>query len=316
MWCSSVPHVGRFQWHDASQMEPGIGTRRILLAAVLTMGVMTASCVADLAAPTLGPPTSRELSSQAVVYGHELTLHLASPLGPADPRAPLILYASGDGGWFGAAVRMYRTIADSGLNVVGFSAKAFLDNAQSRRGPVTAAHVVEGYQTIIDTALRTLRLPDDLPVVLTGWSRGASLAVVVAAHQPVDLRVRGVVAMGLAADEHLDVIGETDDDRVLGSGASATVAPVRSGAIDMYSLLSQIAPRRCAVIQASHDGYLPAARARALFGEDSDVKQLVAVDARNHRFDGGEAAFVEALRRSIRWVSMSGDSPGTEPSSQ
>ena len=295
-------------------MEPGISPRRTLQTAVLMAGVITASCAADLAAPRLEPQATRQLSASAVLYGHELTLHLASPMEPRDSRSPLILYASGDGGWFGTAVRMYRTIAESRLSVVGFSAKAFMDIAQSRRGPVTAAHIAEGYQAIINTALRTLRLPDDLPVVLTGWSRGASLAVVVAAHRPLDLRVRGVVAMGLAADEHLDVTGDTDDDRVP-SGTSPAITPVRPSAIDLYPLLSQIAPRRCAVIQASHDSYLPAERARVLFGADSDVKQLVAVDARNHRFDGGEAAFVEALRRSIGWVSMAGDAPETEPPS-
>src|SRR6185503_20043418 len=104
------------------------------------------------------------------------------------------------------------TIASSGLPTVGFSTKTFMSIEHRWSKPLSVAHVVEGYQRIIDAARAQLRLSPDAPVVLTGWSRGASLGVLIASSREVDPRVIGLVAVGLAADEQLDTDGDNDDD--------------------------------------------------------------------------------------------------------
>ncbi len=244
-----------------------------------------------------------EFSAQVAVHDEALTLHLSSPRTPLSASTPLVLYASGDGGWFGAAVGMYRTIASSGLPTVGFSTKAFMHIEHRWARPLSVAHVAEDYQHIIDAARAQLRLSPDAPVVLTGWSRGASLGVLVASSREVDPRVIGLVAIGLAADERLDIEGESDDDAGEGPKEPAGVTDERHARpIAMYPLLSRIAPRRAVVIQAAGDSYLPAARARELFGSDSTVRRLVAIDARNHRFGGGESTFSAALVEAVEWV--------------
>jgi hypothetical protein len=63
-----------------------------------------------------------------------------------------------------------------------------------------------------------------------------------------------------------------------------------------------VAPRRCAVIQATGDRYLQASRARELFGADTELRRLYEVTAKNHRFDGGADAFGAALRAALDWV--------------
>ena len=308
---SCAHHLSRLRWLVATSPRERSGTHTLLVLALST-SVMISGCAARAAPHQPMPHAVREFSAPASIYGQDLTLHLASSPGRRNALSPLILYERGDGGWFGTAVGMYRTIAASGLNVVGFSTKAFMNIAQSRRSPVASGHIAEGYRVIVDTARRALGLAD-APVILTGWSRGASLAVLVAAHEPVGLRVRGVVAIGLAADEHLDVTSETDDDGASSGAAAGTSRPARPGTFDVYSLIPRIAPRRCVVIQASGDGYLPAARARVLFGADSDLKRFVAIDAHNHRFDRGEKAFDDALEQAIEWVSIENDSPSTAP---
>ncbi len=245
----------------------------------------------------------REFSGRARVHDEELTLHLASPLAPVSPSTPVVLYASGDGGWFGAAVGMFRTIAANGLPTVGFSTKSFLAIEHRRSRPLTATHVSEGYEQIIAAARVQLRLAVDAPVVLTGWSRGASLGVLVASGHQSDPHIVGVVAVGLAANEQLDVEGDDDDagsDDIAASVGASDDATSRS--IAVYPLLSQLGPRHCVVIQASGDAYLPAARARVLFGPDSDARRLVAIEARNHRFSGGESIFAAELQKSVAWV--------------
>ena len=69
-----------------------------------------------------------------------------------------------------------------------------------------------------------------------------------------------------------------------------------------YARLQALTPLRCAVVQASRDEYLPAARARHLFGPDTVNRRLYPVEARNHRFAGGHEAFVAALTHALSWV--------------
>jgi hypothetical protein len=106
-----------------------------------------------------------------------------------------------------------------------------------------------------------------------------------------------VVAIGLAEGEDLNVSGpedETDD---------GTAGPEkRRWPFETYARIPHVGPRPCAVIQATHDGYLPAARARELFGPDTALRRLYAVDARNHRFSGGGAAFKAAWLDAIHWM--------------
>jgi type IV secretory pathway VirJ component len=179
---------------------------------VLLTAALSGGCSAALSAKVARPNAMREFSAHLAVHGQALTLHLASPQSPVSASTPLVLYASGDGGWFGAAAGMFRTIAGRGLPTVGFSTKAFMRIGQRWSRPLSVKHVAEGYQRIIDAARARLRLPPDAPVVLTGWSRGASLSVLVASSREVDPHVIGLVAVGLAADEQLDIAGDSDDD--------------------------------------------------------------------------------------------------------
>lgn len=247
----------------------------------------------------------REFTSDIMLRGQKLTLHVAIPSAPVLPGTPLVLYASGDGGWFGAAVSMFRDLARSGYPVVGISTRSFMHIARKQSAPLTVAEVVEGYQQIIDAARARVPSQADAPVVLTGWSRGAALGVLVASSAEVDLRAIGLVAIGLAADEQLDIANGSDDDS--GTAASANHHESRDRVIEMYPLIAGITGRRTVVIQASHDGYLPAARARELFGPDTSERRLVAIEARNHRFSGGEQAFSAALAEAVEWVSRRED---------
>lgn len=274
-------------------------------AAVLLTAALSSGCSATLSTEVEPPNLIRESSAQVVVHDEALTLHLSSPRTPLSASMPLVVYASGDGGWFGTAVGMFRTIARSGAPTVGFSTKAFMRVEHRWSNPLRVARVAEGYQRIIDAARAQLRVSPEVPVVLTGWSRGAALGVLVASSRDADPGVIGVVAVGLAADERLDLEGDNDDE-----GGDATRRPevvtkdAHAQSIAIYPLLSRI-ERRVEVIQASGDGYLPAARARDLFGSDSATRRLVAIDARNHRFSGGESRFAAALLEAVAWVSSS-----------
>jgi dienelactone hydrolase len=276
------------------------GMRRLpfpwMLACLCATGCAAHAPQSLTGASLSGQARPREWNTRVELHGRALTLHLSEPAGPR-VEAPLVLYASGDGGWFGTAVTMFHTIGASGAPVVGFSTRAFLKIEQAAREPLTAAHVASTYRDILAAAIRALALPSDRQVVLTGWSRGASLAVLAAGRPEVAQTVTGVVAIGLPRDEQLDVAPGDDDLAPLATAAAA------AGPVPVYALIAALAPRRCAVVQASGDQYLPASEARALFGPDADTRWFIEVKAKNHRFAGAEVAFEHALVDAVGWAS-------------
>jgi len=242
-----------------------------------------------------------EFSTHASIRGAGLTLHLADA--SSSGTLPLVIYGSGDGGWFGAAVGMFEMIASGGYPTVGFSSRALLKIEQAGHAPLSSRQIAESYQVILDTARRALALPADAPAVLTGWSRGASLAVLAASEPDLDRGVAGVVAIGLPREEQLDLEPGDDEDPVPPSPASVAPHPGHAGReLLMYPLLLRIAPRRSAVVQASGDHYLPAVQARTLFGADSEMKRFFEVPAGNHRFGGGKTELKQALLDAVAWA--------------
>ena len=262
----------------------------------------SATVAATACAPRLRLPEGenvRELSTRASLHGAGLTLHLADS---SNGGRPLVVYGSGDGGWFGAAVGMYNTIAEAGYPTAGFSSRALLKIEQAGHTPLSGEHIAESYHVILDAARQALGLPSDAPGILPGWSRGAALAVLAASEPGMDRAVTGVVAIGLPREERLDL--EPGDDADPASAPAAIAADRRSPAHEllMYPLLTRLAPRRSAIVQASGDRYLPAVQARALFGADSDVRRFFEVPAGNHRFGGGKTALRQALLDALAWA--------------
>lgn len=158
------------------------------------------------------------------------------------------------------------------------------------------AQVAREYRVIIDRARTTLGLEASTPVILTGWSRGAAFSVLVAAEPDSDAAILGVVAIGLAEGEDLRING-AEDETDEGTGGPER----RQWPYDNYEHLARV-PRACAVIQATHDNYFPAADARQRFGADGTARRFYAIDAENHRFSGGKVEFRAALAEAIGWI--------------
>lgn len=261
--------------------------------------VFTAACASGGAATsTAARPAAKPATSSTAVVLHDtpLELHLALPAQPA-PETPLVLYASGDGGWFGAAIDMFRIVAAHGYPAAGFSARAFLRIERPRHAALDARQLAIDYGTILAKARLSLGLAPDAPAILMGWSRGAAFASIVGSEATLADHLQGIIAIGLSADENLRVNDEDDGDAGSARGQTRAGAALRP-----YDRLLQAQPLRCAVIQATGDGYLRASDARALFGPDTAERRFYTVEARNHRFSGGRGAFVDALTSALSWV--------------
>ena len=97
---------------------------------------------------TEASPTGREFSTTVLLHGKPLELHLAQPRTPATSHV-VVIYASGDGGWFGTAVDMFHQIGQAGYFAVGFSSRSFLKIERPRGALVSAAQLTAEYAEII-----------------------------------------------------------------------------------------------------------------------------------------------------------------------
>jgi pimeloyl-ACP methyl ester carboxylesterase len=211
-----------------------------------------------------------------LLHGHRLTMHLVKPA--AIDNRPLIVYATGDGGWRRKDLYTYEQLKSWGYPVVGFSSPEYLKHLGPGVKTLTPTELAQDYDAIIDFAEQELGLPAQAPVILVGVSRGAGLAVTAAGNDSVRARLKGVVAVALTREEeYVDVA-------------------------DLYGSLRYLGPLPLAVVQSTHDSYLPAAQARELFGADNDHHQFHAVAARNHNFSDARDAMYDALRMSLNWI--------------
>lgn len=264
------------------------------MTAWLTCALLSAACGVHARPATVAAP--REFSRVVTLHGKPLELHLATPEIHASPDR-LVLYASGDGGWFGAAKGMFRTISHAGYPAVGFSARALLKIERPSAARLDPRQLAHEYSQIIETARAALHLDAATPTIVTGWSRGAAFAVLAATDPTFGQHVDGVIAIGLSRGENLAVGGvddESDDGRADGEPTAMPFAP--------YADIHRLHGLPVVVIQSSRDGYLPATEARQLFGADTAEHRFYTIDARNHRFSGGNVAFEHALRSAIDWL--------------
>lgn len=266
--------------------------RRLL---ILVLAVLPASC-AGVAPRIAASPSRPESTLTMPLHGADFHLHIANAV-PSSPA--LVVYASGDGGWFGTAIDMWRLLSRDGVATAGFSARAFLKVDRPHGQRLDPTRLAGEYRDVVTRLRDVLRLPADAPVILAGWSRGAAFSVLAAAERETVPALAGVIAIGLAGDEDLAIDGPADESD---DGDDALMPASRTAhAFDPYAEIARV-PVPVAVIQATHDDYFPAAAARTRFGPDRSDRRFFAVEAKNHRFNGGTAAFDAALHDAVRWV--------------
>jgi type IV secretory pathway VirJ component len=271
-----------------------------------TVAALTA-CAPAIRVPAPTAPAPRETSTTIRLHGKSLALHLSAPTTPTgSPPAALVLYASGDGGWFGTAVRMFHALAAEGQPVVGISSRAFLKIERPGGARLSPEQLRLDYAVILDRAREALGVPAATPPILTGWSRGAAFAVLAAAQGHDRVASAGVVAIGLADGENLAIEGpedESDDETPRSSMTTPTTAPVpMARRFAPYTTLAHDVDAPAAVIQSAGDGYLPARQARALFGPDGPSRRFFEVPGHNHRFDGAGRELGTALSQALQWI--------------
>lgn len=220
---------------------------------------------------------------------HSLRLHLENS--GAAPTGPLLVYATGDGGMHRKDLDTYRHLAALGDPIVGFDARDYVKHLGKDTPTTTPERLAHDYSEIIVRARHALGLDDHCSVVLVGVSRGAGLAVV-AAGQLRD-SITGVVAVAL-----------TQEEEYVRWHRHLLLEPRPLVMVDVYEYLAELGNLPIAVVQSTHDQYLPAAKAREQFGPDTPYRWLQAIEASNHNFSGARTTMYNAVGSALNWVMM------------
>lgn len=261
--------------------------RRAAIALLASLPWLTGCAArAHPASVRAGPP-----DGAVVLNGHALRLHFANA--STDPSRPLLVYATGDGGWHRKDLAAYRHLVSSGDPIVGFDAHDYVTHLGASEA-TTPGRLAADYTRIIEAARAALHLAADRPVVLVGVSRGAGLSVVAAGQRQLRTSISGVVAVALTREEEY-----VKWFRRLRRRAPRPSAPVM---VEVYEYLPRLAGVPIAVIQSTRDNYLPAAAARTLFGPDTPHRWFQPIPARNHSFGGARLQMYDAMQRSLDWI--------------
>lgn len=245
--------------------------------------------------PTLEPGTHALLFARPAVLDEDrLEMHLVRAAGGGG-RRPLLLYATGDGGWRSADRGLFRHLARWGYPVAGFSARRYLEHL--RFEATTPARVALDYGRLIGFAQKALDLPSDRPTVLVGFSRGSGLAIVAAGEAGLQPRLGGVLAVALGDEEEY-----VRDHRARPGRASASEKARAGQHLRPYDQLPRLDGLPLAVIQSTQDSHLPAARAQELFGPDGERRRFYPIRAGSHTFAGARSALYEQARVALEWI--------------
>jgi hypothetical protein len=271
-------------------------TPRALLLAVL---VPFAACAAHR--PPLDPVAPLRIESHITFDDtHNLELHLSRPC-DLDPMRPLILYATGDGGWRGKDEEAFERMTRWGYPLVGFSSPVYLRHVVRHMHEATPSDVARDFGRIIGIAKARMNLPDDMRTVLLGVSRGSGLAVAAAGEPAFQPGLVGVVAVALTREE--EYVHRLKRSR------KAPHAPPEMVMLDNYEYLPRLSSLPLSIIQSVHDNYLPAEEARRLLGPDSTLHQLHPIASKNHSFADAREALYSQMKTSLEWVCQLGVTP-------
>ena len=206
----------------------------------------------------------------------------------------LVVFATGDDGWFGTSRALFAHLADEGYALAGFSAPEALRDIARSGERVSTAHAAQGLKELYAQAKRDLGLPDSTPIIIVGFSRGASVVAFTAVHPELCGGVGGAVAIALTREA--DYLREPEGER------RPEVQVDEQGRIQLYPALKLLGSTRLAVIQSTHDSYVPAAESRQLLGPDTPTLRLYEVEAKDHGFSDARDRLMQDLDDALLWV--------------
>ena len=259
------------------------------------MAVVVTSCLAGCADRLASKPGVYDTSHEMIdLAKRSIDVTYVKPTTPHSP-AVLVVFATGDAGWFGASGLVFEHMAEKGYYLAGFDSRTVVapNSKTGERDNISDAGVA--LESMFDRAKRALGLPETTHVIVTGDSRGATMVIFASAEKHLRDEVRGAVAIALTREvDYLNAPPLAE--------RNPAIQVDDKGRIQIYPVLSHLDTIPIAVIQSTHDRYVPSAESRRLMGPDTPMLRLYEVKARNHGFDGGRDQLLADLDDALSWI--------------
>lgn len=230
--------------------------------------------------------SAAQVTQRLTIRGHEQLLHVYGPAG-----GPPVIVSSGDGGWIHLGPHVAELLGDHGFFVVGFDVKTYLAGFTAETATLRPADEPGDYKALAAFAsASTGRKP-----VLVGVSEGAGLSVLAATDPQTKAMIAGVIGVGLP---DLNELGWRWKDSLIYLTHRAPNEPTFSAS----SVVAAVAPLPLALVQSTHDEFVPLADTQRIFERALTPKQLWTVEAANHRFSNNLPEFDARLMEAIEWT--------------
>jgi type IV secretory pathway VirJ component len=224
--------------------------------------------------------------------GKTLSLTIYHPSTVA-PKGTIIM-AGGDVGWVGLAVTMAHHLVDQGYLVVGINVRQYLSAYTAGSAHLTPADIQRDYADL-SRYLRSRGLLKS-PVIVSGVSEGAALAVLAAAAPDNHSWISGAITLGLPAIA--EIAWRWSDFTTWITKKDASEPSIRA-----RDYLAQISPLPLVMIQSTRDEYVPSSDYRDLESVARAPHQQVLIEASNHRFTDKIPELQKTFTAALAWIS-------------
>jgi alpha-beta hydrolase superfamily lysophospholipase len=223
---------------------------------------------------------------------------------PAASARGTIIIGSGDAGWVGLAVRLSEFLVQQGYVVVGFNVREYLSTFTAGTQHVTVADARSDYRAMSELLAGQGLLQH--PVLLSGVSEGAALAVVAAGDPRNRPWVDGVVAVGVPATAELAW-------RWFDLAALMMKRDADEPSFAPADYVAAVSPIPLAMIQSSTDEYISDADRARLLSAAKAPKRMIMIPAANHRFTDKLPELRSEMLSAIAWVNSAAIPPRKQP---
>jgi predicted esterase len=260
---------------------------------VLSLSAIACSACAGLQSK----PGVYEISKSSIKEGpRRIPLIYARPAQVKHPNY-LVVFATGDGGWRSVSLEVFDHLAELGYLCVGINSPDAVKPVKRAGEKMSTAQAAERVKASFAEAKNAFGLPPSTPVIVVGFSRGATLVAFSALHPDLRDQIRGAIALALTR--------EADYLRAPPSERAPDIQVDNKGRIQIYPALKFLGATPVAIIQSTNDPYVPAAESRQLLGPDTPTLRLYEVESSNHRFGGAHDKVIADVDDALAWIERS-----------
>ncbi|MFL6280912.1 MAG: alpha/beta hydrolase family protein [Vicinamibacterales bacterium] len=207
-----------------------------------------------------------------------------------------ILMGSGDVGWVGLAASMAEELATQGYLVVGINVRQYLAAFTSGAHHLQATDRPGDYRLLVNTLKQTRQL--ESPIIVSGVSEGAALAVLASADPSNHAWIDGVITMGLPPTAELAW-------RWTDVGSWITKRDADEPSFAAKDVIATVSPVPLCMIQSTRDEYVPQSEWQRLLATAREPKKQILIDASNHRFTDKRPELSAAYQAGLAWIAQS-----------